>query len=52
MANILFSKAYNLGVNKSSGDYLCFIHDDVLFHTRVQNAAVLDVFRKKINYWV
>jgi glycosyltransferase involved in cell wall biosynthesis len=39
-------EAYNLGVDKSSGDYLCFIHDDVLFHTKGWGAAVLDVFEK------
>lgn len=27
-------EAYNLGIDKSSGDYLCFIHDDILFHTQ------------------
>lgn len=26
-------EAYNLGIDKSVGAYLCFIHDDILFHT-------------------
>lgn len=26
-------EAYNLGIKKSAGDILCFIHDDILFHT-------------------
>lgn len=26
-------EAYNIGIEKSKGDYLCFIHDDILFHT-------------------
>ncbi len=26
-------EAYNLGIEKSKGEYLCFIHDDVIFHT-------------------
>lgn len=26
-------EAYNLGIEKSLGEYLCFIHDDILFHT-------------------
>ncbi|HEY9220460.1 MAG TPA: glycosyltransferase [Lutibacter sp.] len=26
-------EAYNLGIEKSKGEYLCFIHDDILFHT-------------------
>lgn len=27
-------EAYNLGVTQSKGDILCFMHDDILFHTR------------------
>lgn len=26
-------EAYNIGIEKSKGEYLCFIHDDLLFHT-------------------
>lgn len=26
-------EAYNLGIHKSKGNILCFIHDDILFHT-------------------
>lgn len=26
-------EAYNLGIEKSSGEFSCFIHDDVFFHT-------------------
>lgn len=26
-------EAYNCGIEKSSGQFLCFIHDDILFHT-------------------
>lgn len=26
-------EAYNIGIEKSKGEYLCFIHDDILFHT-------------------
>ena len=26
-------EAYNIGIKKSKGDILCFIHDDILFHT-------------------
>jgi glycosyltransferase involved in cell wall biosynthesis len=26
-------EAYNLGIEKSEGDYLCCIHDDILIHT-------------------
>ena len=24
-------EAYNLGIERSNGDYLCFIHDDILY---------------------
>lgn len=27
-------EAYNLGIEKSNGDILCFVHDDVIFHTQ------------------
>lgn len=27
-------EAYNLGIQKSKGDVLCFLHDDILFHTQ------------------
>lgn len=27
-------EAYNLGVQKSKGEYWCFVHDDILFHTQ------------------
>lgn len=26
-------EAYNLGIEQSKGEYLCFAHDDILFHT-------------------
>ncbi|MDT0645313.1 glycosyltransferase [Zunongwangia sp. F260] len=31
--NYSIFEAYNQGIEKSRGKYLCFIHDDVLFHT-------------------
>ena len=27
-------EAYNIGIKRSSGDVLCFIHDDIIFHTQ------------------
>ena len=27
-------EAYNLGIKQSKGEYLCFAHDDILFHTK------------------
>ena len=26
-------EAYNLGEQRSSGEYLCFMHEDILFHS-------------------
>ena len=34
--------AYNLGVKLSKSDYLCFIHDDVFFHTQNWGQKVID----------
>ena len=39
-------KAYNLGIEKSKGDFLCFAHDDILFHTEGWGLLVLDVFEQ------
>jgi glycosyltransferase involved in cell wall biosynthesis len=43
-------EAYNLGIDKSTGDYLCFIHDDILFHTEEWGIVIQGVFseNKKI----
>jgi len=48
--NYSIFEAYNLGVKKSKTDYLCFIHDDISFHTNNWGATVLDIFKnnKKI----
>ena len=37
-------EAYNLGIDKSMGGYLCFIHDDILFHTKDWGLMVLNIF--------
>jgi hypothetical protein len=37
-------EAYNLGVERSKGDFLCFMHDDVLVHTINWGLLVLDIF--------
>lgn len=39
-------EAYNLGIDRSKGDYLCFIHDDVIFHTKEWGLMVLGIFRQ------
>lgn len=38
-------EAYNVGINKSQGDYLCFIHDDIKFHTRGWGTVVESIFQ-------
>ena len=37
-------EVYNLGIDKSTGDYLCFIHDDILFHTTGWGNTIKRVF--------
>ncbi|KRB57311.1 glycosyltransferase [Flavobacterium sp. Root186] len=37
-------EAYNLGINRSKGDYWCFIHDDILFHNNDWGKIVEDIF--------
>jgi glycosyltransferase involved in cell wall biosynthesis len=37
-------EAYNLGIDKSTADYLCFIHDDILFHTQDWGKVVQRIF--------
>lgn len=37
--------AYNEGVRKAKGDILCFMHDDVLFHTENWGKLVYKYFR-------
>lgn len=42
-------EAYNLGIVKSKGDFLCFIHDDVLFHTDGWGIVVQRIFEENKN---
>jgi glycosyltransferase involved in cell wall biosynthesis len=39
-------KAYNIGIERSRGEYLCFIHDDVLFHTQNWGRVVKRIFEE------
>jgi glycosyltransferase involved in cell wall biosynthesis len=39
-------EAYNLGIEKSQGAYLCFIHDDILFHTHGWGEVVNRIFEE------
>lgn len=38
-------EAYNMGIEKSKSEYLCFIHDDILFHTKGWGNIVQDIFK-------
>jgi GT2 family glycosyltransferase len=37
-------EAYNLGVQRSKGEILCFLHDDIYFHTRNWGNIVINHF--------
>ncbi len=37
-------QAYNLGIERSNGNYLCFIHDDILFHTKDWGSVACSIF--------
>jgi hypothetical protein len=39
-------EAYNIGIQKSTFDFLCFIHDDVFIHTKEWGKVLLDIFNK------
>ena len=39
-------EAYNLGIKKSVGDYLCFMHDDILLHTNSWGAMATNIFKE------
>jgi len=39
-------EAYNLGIDRSKGDYLCFVHDDILFQTQDWGVVVLEIFNQ------
>ncbi|SNR36604.1 glycosyltransferase [Lutibacter flavus] len=38
-------EAYNIGIEKSKGLFLCFIHDDVLFHTQKWGIKINEIFQ-------
>lgn len=39
-------QAYNIGIEKSIGKYVCFIHDDIFFHTNGWGINLLRIFNK------
>lgn len=42
-------EAYNFGIKKSKGNYWCFIHDDILFHSKNWGKVALTIFQKDKN---
>lgn len=42
-------EAYNIGIHLSVGDYLCFVHDDIIFHTTCWGNSIQDIFRKDLH---
>jgi len=40
-------EAYNIGIEKSKGEYLCFIHDDIRFHTTNWGKIVESIFQSE-----
>lgn len=37
-------QAYNIGIKKSNGNYWCFVHDDILFHTANWGKEIKKIF--------
>jgi len=38
-------EAYNLGISKSKGDFLCFMHDDILIHSKDWGIVLENIFK-------
>lgn len=45
--NLTIFEAYNNGISKSSGSILCFMHDDVLYHTQNWGDKVYTYFENE-----
>ena len=43
-------EAYNLGIQRSSGEFLCFVHEDVLFHTEGWGIVIQRIFNLNQEY--
>lgn len=39
-------KAYNLGIEKSKGNLLCFMHDDIIYHTQNWGGILENIFKE------
>ena len=44
--NYSISKAYNLNASKAKYPYLCFVHEDIVFHTKDWGKALIDHFEE------
>lgn len=44
--NYSIFEAYNLGIEKSKGEYVCFIHDDILLHSNGWGDIIHHVFNE------
>ena len=47
--NYSIFSAYNRGLSLAEGDVLCFMHEDILFHTRQWGELLLSYFEKYVN---
>ncbi|WP_199885888.1 glycosyltransferase, partial [Flavobacterium bizetiae] len=43
-------EAYNIGIEKSNGKFLCFIHEDILFHTKKWGRELNRIFEINKEY--
>lgn len=48
--SIPITQVYNLGISKSKGDYLLFIHEDILFHTKYWGRKLIEIFENNLDY--
>lgn len=40
-------EAYNIGVEKSTGNYLCFMHEDIIFHSKNWGNIIKNIFNNE-----
>lgn len=40
-------EAYNIGIERSSGEIICFLHDDIFIHTKNWGKIIEQLFREK-----
>jgi glycosyltransferase involved in cell wall biosynthesis len=43
-------QAYNIGIEKSIGEYLCFMHDDILIHSNDWGKVVNRIFEENLDF--